>query len=81
MPQVPLTRTSRSGTSAKSRMTILRECSRIPANQKLIWNPTPTETAYLALPVPPLAPESTYLAETIAHQSSFLLITSDGRSP
>ena len=78
MTQVPLTRSSQSGKSAKSRLAILLKCSLAPANHQLVCSPP---FALIALPIPPLAPESTYRAETIAHQSSFLLITSDGRSP
>jgi hypothetical protein len=76
MAQMPLTRTSQAGTFATS--TILLACSLAPANHQLVCSPP---FALIALPIPPLAPESTYRAETIAHQSSFLLITSDGRSP
>jgi hypothetical protein len=48
---------------------LLGACSLSPANQTLIWNPPLTENALIALPVPPLAPESTYRAKTIAPQS------------
>jgi hypothetical protein len=68
MAQLPLTRTSEAGTYAMS--IFLLACSLTPANhQELLWNPTLTDHVLIALVAPPLAPESTYRAKTIAPQS------------
>jgi len=67
--QMTLSRMSQSGTYAKSKQPLtmaMMTRSLTPANQTLIWYPTLTENALLALPVPSLAPESTYRAKTLA---------------
>ena len=74
MAQLPLSRMSQSGTYAKSqqpplRMAFLIPCSLAPANHQLVWYPTLMDHALIALPVPSLAPESTYRAKTLALQS------------